>query len=296
MVTLPTEEEENEPAFLSVLKNAAFPYRCRHSDHRPGRSRRLRHDKMEQIYLRYMGSIHRGETLTAILTRGIERGLDPDVDGADEGACKAWVRDGWRPIVSRISKPRTRLRTGRWIRLINRRLENGYVVGLRMDITDSKEREALLIGSTTKSASNKAVLDALPVPVFVRDENHIMIYANEVERELLETRKLNALGFDERSVFGEEADTYIEENDRVLITGEVSVRETKCGIGRDEGAHILSRISRAILPDGKPYIVGSLLDMSALGTANELEGPQYAQAALQPAFRYHEQHRKPVCW
>ncbi|MCD2180380.1 PAS-domain containing protein [Rhizobium sp. C1] len=283
VVTLPTAEEENEPAFLSVLKNALSHIDAGILIIDPEDRVAFVNDKMEQIYLRYMGSIHRGETLTAILTRGIERGLDPDVDGADEGACKAWVRDRLEAYRQPYFETTTRLRTGRWIRLINRRLENGYVVGLRLDITDSKEREALLIRQRDEVSLYKAVLDALPVPVFVRDENHIMIYANEVERGLLETRKLNALGFDERSVFGEEADTYIEENDRVLMTGEVSVRETEMRHRADEGAHILSRISRAILPDGKPYIVGSLLDMSALRQRElELEDARnHAQAAWQ---------------
>ncbi len=106
VVTLPTAEEENEPAFLSVLKNALSHIDAGILIIDPEDRVAFVNDKMEQIYLRYMGSIHRGETLTAILTRGIERGLDPDVDGADEGRARPGCGTGWRPIVSRISKPR----------------------------------------------------------------------------------------------------------------------------------------------------------------------------------------------
>ncbi len=282
-VASPQLQEEPDTAFLSVLKNALSHIDAGILIVDPQDRVAFVNERMVQLYLPYMGSIRKGETISDILTRGIERGLDASVDTTDRQACERWVEERLGAYRQTLYENVSRLGTGRWIRAINRRLENGYVVGLRLDITDSQEREALLIKQRDEVSLYKSILDALPVPVFVRDENHIMIYANAVERELLESRQLPAYGGDERTVFGDEAESYIEENDRVLATGEVSVRETVMQHRADQGAHILSRISRATLPDGKRYVVGSLLDMTPL-RERELELEQarnHAESAWQ---------------
>lgn len=276
-------ETSSDAAFLSVLKDALSHLDAGILIIDPQDRVAFVNEKMEQIYRPYMGSIRDGEPVADILMRGIQRGLNDDIDTSDPDACERRLKERLEAFRQPYYESTYRLGTGRWIRLINRRLDNGYVVGLRLDITDSHEREALLIRQRDEVSLYKAILDALPVPVFVRDENHIMIYANAVERTLLDSRELSAIGGDERTVFGDAADSYIEENDRVLLTGEVSVRETVMQHRADQGAHILSRISRATLPDGKPYIVGSLLDMTPL-RERELELEQarnQAEAAWQ---------------
>lgn len=256
--------EDPEAAFLSVLKNALSHIDAGILILDPDMRVAVVNSKMEQLYRPYMGSIRNGERLTDILARGIGCGLDPDVDPCDTDACEHWVSSRLNDYREPYYESTYRLGNARWVRIINRRLENGYVVGLRLDITDSKEREALLIKQRDEVSLYKAMLDALPVPVFVRDENHVMIYANEVERKLLESRQLPAIGGNESTVFGDEAASYIEENNRVLSTGEVSVRETVMQHRADQAANILSHISRAMMPDGRRYIVGSLLDMTPL--------------------------------
>lgn len=275
--------EDAEAAFLSVLKNALTHIDAGILILDPQGRVAFVNDKMEQLYLQYMGRIRHGERLADVLMRGIERGLDPEIDTSDAAACERRVQQRLEAYREPYYENTYRLGSGRWVRVINRRLANGYVVGLRLDMTDSKEREALLIKQRDEVSLYKAMLDALPVPVFVRDENHVMIYANEVERELLETRQLPALGGDENTIFGDEAASYIEENDRVLATGEVSVRETIMQHRADRGAHILSHISRATVADGRRYIVGSLLDMTPLREREqELEQARnHAEAAWQ---------------
>jgi signal transduction histidine kinase/CheY-like chemotaxis protein len=253
-----------DPTFLDVLKHALSHIDAGIIIIDPLGCVAFCNEKMEQFYRSFMGSIRAGERLSDVLARGIGRGLNAGVDPTDAAACAAWVESRLATFRDAYFEDVQQMRSGRWIKAINRRLDNGYVVGLRLDITDSKEREALLIRQKEEVSLYKAVLDALPVPVFVRDENHIMVYANEVERQLVAERNLDAMGFDERGIFGDDAESYIEENDRVLRTGEVSERETMMQHRSEAATHILSRISRAVLPDGKRYIVGSLTDMSAL--------------------------------
>ncbi|MCD2173915.1 PAS domain-containing hybrid sensor histidine kinase/response regulator [Rhizobium sp. C4] len=279
----PSPVEAEETAFLSVLKNALSQIDAGILIVDPRDRVAFVNEKMIQLYRPYMGSIHAGESISDILMRGIQRGLNPDVDPSNAEACEQRLQLRLQAYRQPYYEDTYRLGTGSWVRLINRRLENGYVVGLRLDITDSKEREALLIKQRDEVSLYKAMLDALPVPVFVRDENHIMIYANEVERELLDARQLPALGSDEHAIFGDDVESYIEENDRVLATGEISVRESIMHHRSDRAAHILSHISRATVADGSRYIVGSLLDMTPL-RERELELEQarnHAEAAWQ---------------
>lgn len=278
-----SKAEDPDAAFLSVLKKALSHIDAGILILDPDMRVAFVNGQMEQLYRPYMGSINNGEALADVLMRGMSRGLDADTDPCDSEACRQRVSERLEAYCKPYYENTYRMGNGRWIRVVNRRLENGYVVGLRLDITDSKEREALLIKQRDEVSLYKAMLDALPVPVFVRDENHVMIYANEIERKLLETRNLPAIGGDESIVFGDEAASYIEENNRVLMTGEVSVRESVMQHRADQAANILSHISRATMPDGRRYIVGSLLDMTPLRQREiELEQARnHAEAAWQ---------------
>lgn len=220
--------------------------------------------KMVQLYMSYMGTVRRGEHLGDVLARGIERGLDPNVDPSDRDACARWVETRLEAYRAPYFEDILQTRAGRWIRAIHRRLPNGYMVGLALDITDGKEREALLARQKGEVSLYKAILDALPVPVFVRDENHVLTYVNEVQLGLVPQGGSMALGLSEADIFGDDADAYFEENDRVLRTGVVTERETKMKNCEGGQTPLLCRVSRADLPDGKRYVVGSLTDISAL--------------------------------
>lgn len=223
-------------------------------------------DTMKNMHRRFMGTIQVGESLAKALGRAAANGIAPGVDCADEKACADWVEG--RLAGYRVAHFEDVFETsdGRFLRMVNRRLPNGYMVGLHLDITESKEREALLIRQKEEVSLYKAILDALPVPVFARDENHVMAYANEVElgMGLAGKRGAETVGHDETAVFGDEAEAYFEENERVLKTGVVSEREVPMKLKNGGELPILLRVSRTRLPDGRRYVVGSLTDISAL--------------------------------
>lgn len=63
-----------------------------------------------------------------------------DGDPAFEGWMQEQLRDFSLPYLERVEQ----FADGRWVRMVNKRLENGMLVGLRVDVTEFKAHETLL--------------------------------------------------------------------------------------------------------------------------------------------------------
>ncbi|MBN8934690.1 MAG: PAS-domain containing protein, partial [Rhizobium pusense] len=61
-------------------------------------------------------------------------------DPAFEGWMREQLRDFSLPYLERVEQ----FADGRWVRMVNKRLENGMLVGLRIDVTEFKAHETLL--------------------------------------------------------------------------------------------------------------------------------------------------------
>ncbi|MCP1200038.1 response regulator [Notoacmeibacter sp. MSK16QG-6] len=69
---------------------------------------------------------------------------------------------------------------GRWFKAFNRRLPNGFFVGIRVDITEQKEAEFKSEAMRMRLAS---VLDSLHVDVLIYDENNNLLLINKRMRQ-----------------------------------------------------------------------------------------------------------------
>jgi diguanylate cyclase (GGDEF)-like protein/PAS domain S-box-containing protein len=105
------------------------------------------------IYKRSADLFRPGAKLADTLRIGIARGDYPDAIGREE----EWLQQR----LSLLANPRGRheqcLSDGRWIMIEERRTSDGGVIGLRVDITEMKRREA----------SFRLLFDGNPVPMFV---------------------------------------------------------------------------------------------------------------------------------
>ncbi len=105
------------------------------------------------IYKRSADLFRPGAKLADTLRIGIARGDYPDAIGREE----EWLKQR----LSLLANPRGRheqcLSDGRWIMIEERRTSDGGVIGLRVDITEMKRREA----------SFRLLFDGNPVPMFV---------------------------------------------------------------------------------------------------------------------------------
>ena len=219
--------------------------------------------ELERMYMPHIGLVRQGERLVDILRRAASRELTTELGSWSQEQRDAWVdarmQNYWAPQFNEVMVTSG----GRWIHVINRRLANGYMVGLRFEVTEYKEREGLLMHQREQGGLFKAILDALPVPVYARDEQHLLIYNNRSSLALEGVEESHYLGLDERAVFGDAADEIVANNEHVLQTGEVSIQETVFP-GCDGEIPLLSMVSRADLPDGGKYLVGTYTDITIL--------------------------------
>ncbi|MFA5951828.1 MAG: EAL domain-containing protein [Hyphomicrobium sp.] len=122
--------------------------------------------RYEEIYRTSADLFEVGRHFMDTLRIGVSRGDYPEATGREE----AWLNERF----AKLNQPQARheqwLTDGRCILIEERRLSAGGTVGLRVDITDLKEREA----------SFRLLFDANPVPMFVlaRDTKAILS-ANE---------------------------------------------------------------------------------------------------------------------
>jgi diguanylate cyclase (GGDEF)-like protein/PAS domain S-box-containing protein len=122
------------------------------------------------IYKRSADLFKPGVRLEDTLRVGVERGDYPEAKGREE----QWIAERLR----RLTNPRGRheqvLSDGRCILIEERRTSDGGIIGLRVDITEMKQREA----------SFRLLFDHNPVPMFVYGrDNHAILAVNDAAVE-----------------------------------------------------------------------------------------------------------------
>src|SRR5262249_39087649 len=146
---------------------------------------------------------------------------------------------------------------------INKRLPNGLLVGLRIDVTDLKENELQLRKHIEEIGLYRSILEDLPTAVFLRDEEHRLVYANAAYEQITGFTRAENIGKTELEMFIEGAANLYDENERALNDGEMIERETVV-YDPDGVAHpIITHISGATTPNGR-YAIGSVMDISTL--------------------------------
>ena len=95
--------------------------------------------------------------------------LDRAQAGADDR--EQWVAERIRLHHRRLHETVEQLSDGRWIRAITHRTENDVMIGIRIDITEMKQREVELARRNEEIALYKADLDELPNSTYVKDDS-----------------------------------------------------------------------------------------------------------------------------
>ena len=153
---------------------------------------------------------------------------------------------------------------GKWIRFVNRRLENGMLVGLRIDVTDFKDRELLLGKQMEETWLFREALEQVPVAVFMRDSESRLTFANAAYEKILGGDREKYIGMKEAEMFPDAGDCYAEENECIFSTGQ-SIEKAEI-IPFDDGGTMpaITRIGRLITPSDERYLVGSITDVTLL--------------------------------
>ncbi|KQV30629.1 histidine kinase [Rhizobium sp. Root1203] len=147
--------------------------------------------------------------------------------------------------------------------------ERVYVLGLFETERRAKHARRATVGPSIDRAAEldllRAIMEALPVAAFARDDDHRLIYANPCFEVFTGQSRADALGKTEQEMFGDVAGGVIHRgNLEVLETGETAEVESLLPGAGGKLYPVLARINRIESTGGKRYVVGSFADVSLL--------------------------------
>ena len=198
-----------------------------------------------------------GSSLEAILqvTCAIDAEKDP------EGR-RAWIEKRIRAHRDYGKATVERLRNGRWLRIVNRRLRDGYTLGLRIDVTELKERETALESKVAENQLFRAILDEMPVASFVKDQQYRYTYVNRAHGELTGQSSEQMLGRDDFEIFGDQGEALREADIAVMNGRGVVEREIELDSTKGETLKLIDRKVPFTDPGGNRYLLGTTINIS----------------------------------
>ena len=222
--------------------------------------------KLEEFYSPLIGPLRIGMDLEEVLSRIADdnirsRSYDPELNASNR---EAWIAE--RVALQQLphSMDLMPLSDGRWLQCINRRLASGVFVGLRVDVTEMKEQEALLKKHIEEVSLFRELLNRLPVAAFVRDSNQRLHFANQAYADLVGRNQQDLVGLDEIDLFGAEGITAREMNRETLLTGKEIEHEEDLTVANGRVAATLVRTGRMAGQNGRPYVIGTIVDVTPM--------------------------------
>lgn len=148
--------------------------------------------------------------------------------------------------------------------MVNKRLENGMLVGLRIDVTEFKAHETLLSTQIRETWLLRAALEQLPVAVFLRDHDRRLTFANAAYEKFVGGDLAHFIGKTENEMFPATGEQSRLENERLLETGEAIEKAETLPLPDGGSVPVITRLGRVATPDDEYYLVGSVTDVSLL--------------------------------
>ncbi len=153
---------------------------------------------------------------------------------------------------------------GTWLQCVNRRLPNGTVVGLRVDISAIKQQQEQLRIRSEENRLYSELLNRLPVAAFVRDHEHKLVFANDAYAALLGRSRDELLGLDEVALFGDMGDKYKKHNMETLQQGSEAEYEDDLRLPDGRVISTIVKTHRIVGESGLPSLIGTIVDIDAL--------------------------------
>ena len=117
----------------------------------------------------------------------------------------------------------------------------------------------------------RGVIDAVPHPIFVKNEETRFVIANEMMCNLMGLGFDQLVGKTDYDFFPkDQADVFRGNDLRVLRTGEINENEELFSDGAGNLRTIVTRKKRLLLADGRRFLVGCITDISDFRRAEAL--------------------------
>jgi PAS domain S-box-containing protein len=220
-------------------------------------------EKTQEFYSRSTGRLTPGMTRRQVVERVYDHAALVGIPAGAQ-AREAWVTERLHRHGVQYSTGVEQLADGRWIKSINRRMKDGRLVCIRVDVTDMKERELLLERKVNEVELFRTMLNALPVATFARRSDHRISFANEAYARICGVSVEALLGTDETDIFGQGGTAIAQANAQILTDGLTVEQEQELTIPGGGIIHVLTSVSRVTIENGERYLVGSMTDIGAL--------------------------------
>ncbi|UEM02151.1 PAS domain S-box protein [Skermanella rosea] len=138
----------------------------------------------------------------------------PDEATGHPGGIDGWIRDRMEVHENPGTLIERRLDDGRWLRIEERRTRDGGIVGTRSDITWMKDQERRL---REQAQLTEAILDAIPVNVFVKDEARRFVLFNRHFANYIQRDKDSLIGRTAYDIFDAQTAERLDAEDRQVL-------------------------------------------------------------------------------
>ncbi len=189
---------------------------------------------------------------------------DPGVDGLYDADRDAWIEAFGRKYDEPHAVYERHHADGTWHQVYDTRTPEGIFVGVRVDITELKRREAALQESQRQNEVFQSLVDNVPVAIYAKRPDLRLMYVNKGWCELTGFSPEEAIGRTDMEIFGGEGEAYRDGDLAVLDSGK-RVEVEEIGTNSDGSVRYqIARKSAMIATDGSLYLIGSTTDVTEL--------------------------------
>jgi PAS domain S-box-containing protein len=154
---------------------------------------------------------------------------------------------------------------GRWYKIFDTRTPEGFFIGVRVDITEQKEREAALQESMRENEIFRSLIDNVPVAIYAKRPDLRLMYVNKGWTTLTGYSPEEAIGRTDGEVFGaEEGEAFMQADREVLEFGRMVEAEETATHPDGTVRKQIARKSAFRATDGSLYLIGSTTDITEL--------------------------------
>jgi PAS domain S-box-containing protein len=190
---------------------------------------------------------------------------DPAIDALYDTDYQAWCE----AYMARHRLPHAEFERrnpdGRWFRVIDTRTGDGTFIGVRVDITELKQREEALNLTMSQVELFRRALDELPVSTFIKSADLKLAYVNKAWGDFTGFSPEETVGRTDVELFNlTDADSYVKADAEVWAKGKEKVIEEPVQNRDGSIKQVLTRKIRLVASDGTTYLLGSSMDVSDL--------------------------------
>ncbi|MCT7377317.1 response regulator [Chelativorans sp. EGI FJ00035] len=194
---------------------------------------------------------------------------DPELDRLYDSDCEAWIDRYTKLYREKLRIVERRNPDGRWFKVFDTRGEDGTFVGVRVDITEIKERERELKESMRENEVFRNLIDNVPVAIYAKRPDLRLMYVNKGWSDLLGVPREEAVGKTDVELFGPSGEAFMEADLAVLRTGERQVSEETHTLEDGSVRHQIARKDALVASDGSLYLIGSTTDITEMKRREE---------------------------